>query len=59
MSLGRVFVIATNVFREVMRDRILYIILFYAIIIAAAILLLPEVAATTEDKIFWTLAWQQ
>jgi len=52
MSLGRVFVIATNVFREVMRDRILYIILFYAIILAAAILLLPEVAATTEDKIF-------
>jgi len=45
-------VIATNVFREVVRDRILYIIGFYGILLAAAIRLLPEVAATTEDKIF-------
>ena len=52
MSLGRIFVMATNVFREVVRDRILYIIGFYALILAAAIRLLPEVAATTEDKIF-------
>lgn len=44
---------ATNVFREVVRDRILYIIGFYALILAAAIRLLPEVAATTEDKIFF------
>ena len=43
---------ATNVFREVVRDRILYIIGFYALILAAAIRLLPEVAATTEHKIF-------
>jgi len=33
-------------------DRILYIIGFYGILLAAAIRLLPEVAATTEDKIF-------
>lgn len=52
MSLGRIFVIATNVFREVVRDRILYIIGFYALVLAAAIRLLPDVAATTEDKIF-------
>ena len=52
MSLGRIFVLATNVFREVVRDRILYIIGFYALILAAAIRLLPEVAATTEHKIF-------
>jgi len=52
VSLGRIFVIATNVFREVVRDRILYIIGFYGILLAAAIRLLPEVAATTEDKIF-------
>jgi len=39
------------VFREVVRDRILYIIGFYGILLAAAIRLLPEVAAT-EDKIF-------
>jgi len=49
VSLGRIFVIATNVFLE--RDRILYIIGFYGILLAAAIRL-PEVAATTEDKIF-------
>ena len=52
MSLGRILVMATNVFREVVRDRILYIIGFYALMLAAAIRLLPEVAATTEDKIF-------
>jgi ABC-type transport system involved in multi-copper enzyme maturation permease subunit len=52
VSLGRIFAIATNVFREVVRDRILYIIGFYALMLAAAIRLLPEVAATTEDKIF-------
>ncbi len=52
VSLGRIFAIATNVFREVVRDRILYIIGFYALLLAAAIRLLPEVAATTEDKIF-------
>lgn len=52
MSLHRIIVLATNVFREVVRDRILYIIGFYALLLAAAIRLLPEVAATTEDKIF-------
>ena len=52
MSLGRIFVIAANVFREVVRDRILYIIGFYALMLAAAIRLLPEVAATTQNKIF-------
>ncbi len=52
MSLGRIFVMATNVFREVVRDRILYIIGFYTLMLAAAIRLLPEVAATTQNKIF-------
>lgn len=52
MNFGRVSVIATNVVREVMRDRILYILGFYALILAAAIRLIPEFAATTEDKIF-------
>ena len=52
MSVGRIFVIATNVFHEVVRDRILYVIGFYAVLLAAAIRILPEVAATTEDKIF-------
>lgn len=52
MNLGRVFVMATNVFREVIRDRILYIIGFYALLMVVVMQLLPQVAATTEDKIF-------
>ncbi|MBO3458745.1 ABC transporter permease [Aetokthonos hydrillicola Thurmond2011] len=52
MNITRVSVIATNVFREVMRDRILYIIGFYAFILAAAIRLFPEFAAATEHKMF-------
>jgi len=46
---------ANNVFREVVRDRILYIIGFYALVLAAALRILPEVAATTEDKILLDL----
>ena len=52
MSLGRILTISSNVFREVIRDRILYIIGLYALLLVVAIMLLPEVAATTEDKIF-------
>ncbi|NMG06062.1 ABC transporter permease [Brasilonema sp. UFV-L1] len=52
MNFGRVSVLASNVFREVVRDRILYIIVFYALILAAALLLLPKFAASTEDKMF-------
>lgn len=52
MNLGRIFVLAKNVFQEVVRDRILYIIGFYAVIIAIAFRVLPEFAATTEDKMF-------
>lgn len=43
---------ATNVFREVIRDRILYIIGFYALLMVVVMQLLPQIAATTEDKIF-------
>ncbi|WP_017653424.1 ABC transporter permease [Fortiea contorta] len=52
MSFARIFVIARNEFLEIIRDRVLYIICFYAIILAIAIRLLPEFAATTENKIF-------
>jgi ABC-type transport system involved in multi-copper enzyme maturation permease subunit len=52
MNFGRISVIATNMFREVVRDRILYILGFYTLILAIAIHLLPEFAAATEDKIF-------
>ncbi|QHG19438.1 ABC transporter permease [Nostoc sp. ATCC 53789] len=52
MTINRIFVLAKNVFQEVIRDRILYIIGFYALILAAAFRVLPEFAATTEDKMF-------
>ncbi|WP_204153328.1 ABC transporter permease [Leptolyngbya sp. CCY15150] len=50
MNVGRVLVIASNVFREVIRDRILYLLGFFGILLLLANLLLPEVAASTEDK---------
>jgi len=55
MNLGRTFVIAANVFREVVRDRVLYLLLFYGLILVAAIQLLPKIAANTEDKILLDL----
>ncbi|XQQ05139.1 MAG: ABC transporter permease [Leptolyngbya sp. IPPAS B-1204] len=55
MHLGRTFVIAANVFREVIRDRILYLIAFYGLVLAAATQLLPWVAANTQDKILLDL----
>lgn len=56
MNFGRLYVIATNVFREVVRDRILFMIGFYIIILATAIYFLPEFAAATEDKMFLDFA---
>ncbi|BAY97979.1 ABC-2 type transporter [Tolypothrix tenuis PCC 7101] len=52
LNFSRIFVIAKNVFQEVIRDRILYIIGVYILILAAAIRLLPEVAANTDGKMF-------
>jgi ABC-type transport system involved in multi-copper enzyme maturation permease subunit len=52
MNPVRTFVMAKNVFQEVIRDRILYIIGFYAIILAVANRAIFEFAATTQDKIF-------
>lgn len=54
-TMNRICAIATNVFREVMRDRILYLIAFYAGAIFLANYLLPEVAAATEKKILLDL----
>lgn len=51
MSIQRIWAVATNVFREVIRDRILYLIGFFAIGLFAIASLLPYVAATTQDKI--------
>lgn len=52
MSVGRIWAIASNGFREVIRDRILYIIGLFALLLVIALRLLPEVATTTSDKIF-------
>lgn len=48
----RTLVIAKNVFQEVVRDRILYVIGFYTMLLAIAWRVLPEFAATTENKMF-------
>ena len=51
----RVGVIARNVFLEVIRDRILYLIALFALLMVAASLLLPPISAGTEDKILLDL----
>lgn len=51
MNLVRIWAIASNVFLEVVRERILYLIGFFTILMIAAWRLIPEVAATTEKKI--------
>ncbi|HEY9635368.1 MAG TPA: ABC transporter permease [Coleofasciculaceae cyanobacterium] len=51
MSFSRIWAIASNGFREVIRDRVLYLIGFFALLLVIALRLLPEVAATTENKI--------
>jgi ABC-type transport system involved in multi-copper enzyme maturation permease subunit len=50
MNLHRILVIIANVFREVIRDRVLYLVAIFAIFFVACTRLLPEVAAGTEDK---------
>jgi ABC-type transport system involved in multi-copper enzyme maturation permease subunit len=52
MNVIRTAVMAKNVFQEVIRDRILYIIGFYAIILAVAFRAIPEFSSTSSDKIF-------
>ena len=51
MNAVRTLVITTNVFREVMRDRVLYLIGLFALFLVACLRLLPEIAAATENKI--------
>lgn len=51
MGLGRIWTIARNVFFEVIRDRILYLIGLFAVLMVAATVLLPEVSAGAQDKI--------
>ncbi|MBW4617956.1 MAG: ABC transporter permease [Cyanosarcina radialis HA8281-LM2] len=51
MSLGRIWAIAHNGFRETIRDRILYLIGLFAVVMIIVSRLLPQVAASTEKKI--------
>jgi ABC-type transport system involved in multi-copper enzyme maturation permease subunit len=51
MSLIRIGAIATNGFREVIRDRILYLIGLFAIFMTFSSRIIPEVAAGTTNKI--------
>ena len=50
-SFFRIWTVASNVFLEVVRDRILYVVGVFAIVMVMAITMLPEVAAGTEDKL--------
>lgn len=51
MNLARVGVIASNVFREVIRDRVLYLAALFAVGFVLANVLIPQVAAGTETQI--------
>jgi len=51
MNLRRIVTIAINVFWEVIRDRVLYLLIFFGLLMGAAVRFIPEVAATTERKI--------
>ncbi|MEB3295878.1 MAG: ABC transporter permease subunit [Synechococcales bacterium] len=51
MNLYRTIVIAINVFREVIRDRVLYLIALFAIGFFIAARLLPALSASTQNQI--------
>ncbi len=51
----RIWAIAANGFREVIRDRILYVIGFFAILLGLALRLLPEISVGADGKIFLDL----
>lgn len=55
INLFRIWAIAANGFREVIRDRILYVIGFFAILMALALRLLPEISVGADGKIFLDL----
>ena len=51
MSLIRIWAVATNGFREVMRDRIFFVIAFYTLIMFAGWRILPEISGASQEKI--------
>ena len=50
MNTSRIFTLATNVFWDVIRERVLYLTGFFAILLVAAQVFLREVSAGTEAK---------
>lgn len=55
MNVVRIWAIAANGFREVIRDRIFYFIGFFALLLALALRLLPDISIGTDEKIFLDL----
>ncbi len=55
MSILRIWAIAANGFREVIRDRILYVIGFFAVLLTLGLRLLPEISVGADQKIFLDL----
>lgn len=54
-SPGRIFSIALNTFRETVRDRILYNLVFFVLLITAAAILLGELTAGNEGRVIVNL----
>jgi len=52
MSLVRIWVVAANGFREVIRDRILYVLGFFALLLLLALQIISRVSAGSDEKIF-------
>jgi len=50
LSLGRILAIATNVFRETVREQVLYLSLLYTLILVAAMMMLPEFSYDSSAK---------
>lgn len=50
LSLGRVWAIATNVFRETVREQVLYLSLLYTLILVSAMMLLPQFSYDSSAK---------
>ena len=55
MNISCVIAIATNGFREVIRDRVLYIVGFFVLLLVLASRILPPIALSADEKIFLDL----
>ncbi|MFM7470923.1 MAG: ABC transporter permease [Nodosilinea sp. LVE1205-7] len=54
-GLPRILAVAGNVYLEILRDRLLYLVALFTLLMVAAAVLLPPIAAGTEHKIFLDL----